>query len=132
MAGECTHRSAGSVNPVLRRLHSPDIPDLRVSRPDNEDSFCILVQAIIGPRNALGDESFGFSVCTPKWLQAILADRQPYVYGKSYLIIERYDYNTLWKAIDNLCQRSSGDSWEGVAEKLSKYAHWEFGDYRGY
>lgn len=130
MAGERSHRHTRSVIPDLRRLHSPDIPDIKVSRPDNEDNFCLLVQAMIGPKGATGEESFSFVVCTPNWLQQSLANGREYVFGRSYLVVGQYNFDTIWDAIESLCQRISGESWEEVADKLSRYAHWEYEDYR--
>lgn len=114
--------------PELRRLHSPDLPDMQSMHPDDPELFCILVQALIGPRGAAGEESFDFTVCTPKWLAQSLL-KYKYTFGRHHLIVEYYDYNIIFGAINSLCQRTSGANWHEIAERLGRYGKWEFEDY---
>lgn len=130
MAGERSYRRY-SVIPELRRLHSPDLWDLRTSTPGDPTNFCVLVQAMIGPKDELGEESFDFSVCTPTWIQEALS-RESFVFGKYYLIVERYSYDVIWKAIMSICQGVSGSNWNEVAERLSVYGQWEFKNYKDF
>lgn len=127
MAGERSYRHS-TVTPEVRRLHSPDLYDMQSGVPDDPEQFCILVQAMIGPAGESGEESFGFVVCTPKWLtQSLLKD--DYVFGRHYLVVEYYDYNIILNAINFLCQSITGSSWRQVAEQLGRYGKWEFEDY---
>lgn len=114
--------------PEIRRLHSPDLLDMQSSVPEDPERFCILVQAMIGPKGAPGEESFDFSVCTPKWLDHYLADKT-FVFGRHYLLVKYYDYVLIWNAIEIACRPIQGDSWSDVAERLSRYGRWEFEDY---
>ena len=50
----------------LKRLHSPDVWDLKSFKPDGP--FSILVEAMAGPVDAPGEESFDIIVCTYDWL----------------------------------------------------------------
>lgn len=117
------------VKPELRRLHSPDLLDMRASKPANPAEFCILVQAMIGPKGEPGEESFDMTVCTPRWLEAYLADGKV-LFGLHYLFVDQYDYEWIWGAIAQLCDRISGPSWNNVAEQLSKYGRWELEGYQ--
>ena len=127
MAGERSHRYS-AVAPEVRRIHSPDILDMQSAVPDDPEMFCILVQAMIGPAAELGEESFDFTVCTPKWInKAMLKDG--FMFGKNCLIVEYYDYNIILDAINSLCQSIKGSSWKQVAEQLGRYGKWEFEDY---
>jgi len=129
MAGERAHRHT-LVIPELRRLHSPDLLDLEHSFPSDPENFCILVQAMIGPRGGEGEESFDFIVCTPKWLiKKIPANG--YLLGRHYLIVLHYEYAVVFDAISKLCGRTHGSSWHDAAQRLARFGGWEFEDYQG-
>lgn len=127
MAGERTHRHH-SVRPVLHSLHSPDLLDMQNDTPDDVESFCILVQAFIGPAGEVGGDSFNFLVCTVDKVAATL-QKDGFLFGRHYLIVEYYSYQVIFDVIDSLCNRVSGSSWQEVAEKLGRFGHWEFEDY---
>ncbi|MFZ0565135.1 MAG: Imm8 family immunity protein [Chlamydiales bacterium] len=55
---------------IIKGFHSPEINNLENFKPEIADNFCFLLQMMIGPENNLGEESFGFEVCTPKWLMS--------------------------------------------------------------
>lgn len=44
------------MNAKLKRLHSPDIYNLENYHPESPDSFCFLLQAMIGPADEDGEE----------------------------------------------------------------------------
>ncbi len=117
----------------LRYLLSADAPDgdLRSYRPDDPEEFRLLVQALIGPSDAAGEESFEFLVCTPAWL-AQQASRDGFVWGRHYLVLPKYSYEAIESAIQKLVQRVEGPNWESVAETLARYGGWEFEDYTDY
>jgi hypothetical protein len=120
-----------SVKGELRGLYSPDIPetDLESFRPEDGDNFALLVTAFVGPSDAPGEEMFDFVVCTPRWL----AEHPPekgFWFLRNHLLLTRWDYEVLERAVRDLCAHAVGDTWEEVAMKLSRYGHWEFEDYR--
>ena len=85
---------------------------------------------MIGPAGGSGGyDSFGFLVCTPNWLADQLAEKGPLL-GHGYLFLPRYDYVILRETIDALCRRTEGLDWDAIGEKLNRYAHWEYEDYR--
>ena len=112
----------------LRYLHSPDVFDLPNYQPNQADYFCLLIQAMIGPKGESGEESFDFMVCTPQWLTDQIS-KTGYFLGKNYLLLLNYNYSLIWLVIKQLCDEIEGKDWETVANSLSRYGKWEFEDY---
>ena len=116
------------MKPILRRLHSPDLLNMQDDMPDNVEQFGILVQAFIGPSDGLGEESFDFVVCTLDFAASAL-HQDGFLFGKHYLLVECYNYQIIFDAIDSLCNKISGSNWQEIAETLGRYGKWEFEDY---
>jgi hypothetical protein len=117
------------MRPTLRRLHSPDAPDLERFTPNEPKHFGVLVQAMLGPENGEGEESFDFIMCTPSWLQARLGDDMP-KWGRGYLLANEYCYADLLSIVTGLCRSVEAENWTGVAQQLARFTRWEFDDYR--
>jgi hypothetical protein len=117
------------MKPELRRLHSPDIPDLSAPPQPGENRDCALVQAMAGPLGGEGEESFDFLVCTPAWISSQVAPHSP-VFGKHMLVVNQIDERTISEAIQGLCEQIEGATWQEVAAQLAAYGHWEFEGYR--
>jgi hypothetical protein len=114
---------------ALRRLHSPDVYDLRAYRPETPTHFGVLIQAMIGPEGGLGEESFDFVLCTPSWLTE-KATQQGWLWGRGYAVALTYDYGRMQAAVQSACAEASGSSWEEIAAILNRRLLWEFSDYR--
>jgi len=46
-----------------------------------------------------------------------------------HLVVRRWDFELVRRAIADLCRRVEGSDWETVGTKLSRYGAWEFEDY---
>jgi len=114
---------------VLKRLHSPDIDSLPDFKPSDPDSFCFLLQLMVGPEFEDGEESFDIQVCTPKW---ILENhrREDVIIGRHYLLVMEYNYERIQQIISTFCSTCHGATWEEIAEKLGRLGKWEFEDYQ--
>lgn len=115
----------------LKRLHSPDVLELKGYSPDQPNNFGFLLQAMIGPAGLEGEESFDMVVCTPEWLRQNHAVDEV-ILGRHHLIVFRYDYEILASYIAAFAERCTGESWQSVAHQLSLLGKWEFEDYREY
>jgi len=111
----------------LKRLHSPDVPDLKNYSPEQPDIFGFLLQLIIGPADQAGEESFDVIVCTPEWLKQRYANR--IVLGENHLIVPRFDYAQIEKFVSDFIKRCNGQTWNEIAQKLCRLGKWEFEDY---
>ena len=113
----------------LKKIHSPDVGDLEHFVPKKFNDFSVLIQAFIGPTNGPGEESFDFVLCTPIWIENEIK-KDKYLFGKGFLIVNEYHYESLLNIIQGLCKRVSGNDWNTIAKKLSRFGNWEFEDYQ--
>jgi hypothetical protein len=113
----------------LRGFHSIAVDDLVAWRPDDPESFALGVTAVIGPEGSDGEETFHFDVCSAAWLAANPPPKG-FEFLRSTLLLTRWDYATLERALRDLCLHTSGNNWSEVATQLSRFGGWEFEDYR--
>jgi hypothetical protein len=115
---------------VLKSFYSPDIPDLQSYRPDTPDSFGFLLQAIYGPDEGPGDESFDMIVCTTRWLEEKVLEEDGILMGHHYLLVTSCDIERIKGFLTEYGSQCSGASWHEVAQKLGRLGKWEFEDYQ--
>jgi len=113
----------------LKRLHSPDIHDLKKFQPKDPERFGFLLQAMVGPEDNEGEESFDIEVCTPRWLEETYGIDKV-VIGRHHLIVREYNYPRIVATIKEFLQNSSGENRNEVAEKVSRLGKWEFEVYK--
>ena len=109
----------------LKRVHSPDVNDLTSYQP--QGPFGILVQLMIGPDGMPGEEAFDTIVCSPDWLAE--HTKSPNLVGDHQIVVEKYDYPSLYKQVQDFCQSLEEDTWQDLAAKLGKIGKWEFANY---
>src|SRR5438045_942145 len=112
---------------VVRRLHSPDVDDLRTWSPPDPECFAFLLQIMVGPESGEGEESFDVEVCTPCWLSRTYGP-SGVVSGRHHLIVFKYDFGAIEKFIRNYVDESSGETWQDIAGKVGRLGRWEFED----
>ena len=95
----------------------------------DDQSVGLLLHA--GPVGGPGDETFHVSVCTPAALNVLLA-RDGIVIGRHLLLVERVDRTRIEAFLADRLRRIDGDSWDVLAEKISRIGYWEFEDYTPY
>jgi hypothetical protein len=118
------------VRAELRSLDSTEAQDgLASFTPGDPEAFLVSVAAHVGPADARGEELFYFNVCTAQWLAANPPPKG-FDFLHSYVLVSRWDYDVLERAISDLCRRSEGEDWREIAVKLSRYGAWEFAGYR--
>lgn len=112
----------------LRRVHSPDVPDLASWRPEGE-AFGVLLQLMVGPRDSPGEESFDVLVCSPLHLEE-RARREGPVWVRHTLVVETWAWPAVLEQLERRVTSATGDTWEEVAGSLGRWGRWEFEDYR--
>ena len=113
----------------IKGFHSPDIRNLEVFIPDDEDNFGFLLQAFVGPKGEDWKESFDFEVCTPKFLLCKYK-QEDILFGRHKVIVFEYNYHRIINHIEKLVGRYEGQDWNDLANKIARYGYWEFEDYR--
>jgi hypothetical protein len=109
----------------LKRLHSPDVHDLRAFKPSDPARFSVFVQAMIGPAGDDSSESFDLTVCTPGRLAAKVESEGPML-GLHHIVVPAFDYDALFNAVQSFCTRCEGATWEDVGPKVGRLGRWEF------
>ncbi len=118
------------ISAQLKHIYTWQMDDLELHVPADPTKFCVLVRAMVGPRDQEGEESFDISVCTPKWLVEQV-EREGFVLGIHHLFVKTYDVVEIKALLRKVMERYSGNSWREVANKLSRVAHWEFEETEG-
>lgn len=113
----------------LHWLHSPDLPDVQIDAPDDPKKFMILVQAFVGSEDSEGEDAFTFVVCTPSWIEDEVRENG-YLLPLFFIVVPEWDYGKVHTVISDLCARIGDGGWDKAARRLSRYALWEFDDYR--
>jgi Immunity protein 8 len=117
-----------SLSAKLKRLHSPDVYDLDSFAPTDQEKFVIFIQAMFGPSEGEGEESFDIIVCNPEWLKQKVAQEKVYN-ARNHLIVNSFNVNELKEYLNNYAQSCLGRNWLEVAAKLAEIGRWEFADY---
>lgn len=113
----------------VKDIFTSEMDFLESYAPKDPQNFCVVVRAMVGPRGAVGEESFDINVCTPEWLKDRV-ERQGFLIGIHRLFVPVYDSHRIKNLICRFIERYSGDSWTEVAQKISRIAQWEFEDYK--
>lgn len=110
--------------PVLHYLGSPDLE--RDALPPEPESCAVYINAEIGPRAKGGADNFSFSVVTP---DQILSHNGGARWGRGYLVVSRFSWEAVDRALSKLLLHADRDTWEDSARELAKELHWEFDNY---
>jgi hypothetical protein len=116
------------MNAILRSVFSVDVDDLATWAPTST-SFSLHLRLLIGPDPGAGEESFDITVCNAEWL-AERASAEGIIDPRHHLVVDSFDWPTLSQYLLRRISACSGASWEEIAEKLARFAYWEFEDYR--
>lgn len=119
-------RPRGQSQPKLRP-HVESISSTRFDTdegsPSNPLDFCEWIDLEIGATQdgrVYGGEAFAVRVCTPGWLTAQLA-LQPGIWGRSLLIVDRWDNAVVRSRVQELCDAVDATDWASVVNALARY-----------
>jgi len=120
-------------------MDSRALPDLGSFMPDDPSYFGISVMALVGSTDAPDADSFDFFVCSPSWLAEHFdeplgqaprtAEPDGLHFGNRLVLMRRWDYAVLRKAITDLCEAFEAADWGTLASRIARTIPWEY-DYR--
>jgi hypothetical protein len=97
--------------------------------PDDREYFGLWIEFRAGPENESSADDFRVFVCTPAWLRNECT-RKKGVWGRDILIVGEYDLDTIKTELRLLVENCAGEEWTDVAQKIARFAAWEFENYQ--
>ncbi len=97
--------------------------------PDDPEYFGLWIEFRVGIKDRDSADDFRLLVCTPEWLKNE-CDRKKVMWGRHMLIVFKYDLDTITAEINQCIENCVGKNWPTIAEKISRFAAWEFEDYQ--
>lgn len=94
----------------------------------NAAEFALLAHILVGLSDGPGEESFDLVVCTPEWLAAACRRAGGIYDARHHLVVnlENFDRDVLQAWLTARVQEAEADTWQGLAERLSRLGYWEF------
>lgn len=112
----------------LKSVDSPDV-DFDTYWPEDETCFSFPIELRIGPEGSNASDLFQMTVCTPGWLSKQNSGMTA-VFGENLLIVFGYNWDMIHSYLENRINRIMAGDWPTLALKLSRFARWEFENYR--
>jgi hypothetical protein len=116
------------MKPIIRSVGVWGHPNIRTWSPDNPECFAEVVSLDIGPKPGKGADSFNIRVASPAGL-ATLDAKDGIVAGRPLLVMQRYDYDSLWRWLEGKVAVCEAETWPACVEKLRRYFDWEYDNY---
>jgi hypothetical protein len=122
--------------------HAPESTGARAARPacccgtwarhsadfsSNVASLWIEFRA--APEDSCGADDYRILGCTPDWIKQVCR-HEKVVSGRHMLIVLEYDIEEIKSAIDRSVEECNGRDFEEMANKIARFAAWEFEDYK--
>ncbi len=115
----------------IRKLYSLEIEDeMSRYRPVEIDNFGTWIRFSVGTIGHPGTDNFDLFVCTPRWLSEDFASDSGARWGRHFLIMKEYNLAAIAAQFERMVLRCSGDNWQDIALQISRFAAWEFEDYK--
>lgn len=103
--------------------------DLETYSPDDPECFGLWINLRVGPSDAEGAHDYQLLVCTPEWLEKEYSWRRG-IWGRDMLIVFKYDLDVIKAEIDVCIESCTGEDWQTIAQKIARFAAWEYENYQ--
>ncbi len=112
----------------LKGVHSPDADLTGVGSPVPDE--ILLVQLMIGPDDAPGEESFDVLLCTPEGYARAFGARDVNEPPEYTVIVDRIDIARLRRYVEDFLAGLEFPTWGELAAAIGRIGKWEFRDHR--
>jgi len=113
------------IRPVIHSIGGPDGSSLRKWTPDDADVVAVFIALSIGQKGKKGTSEFYIRVATPRGLQSLIPEHG-IIAVHPLLVIEKYDFDLVFRWLENTVASCESYSWLRCVEKLERYFHWEY------
>jgi hypothetical protein len=96
--------------------------------PENPECFGLWIEFSVGIKDESGADNFRLFICTPEWLRSECG-RKRAKWGRHMLIVPEYDLEMIRIEIGLCIDSCTGEDWPTIAQKIARFAAWEFEDY---
>jgi hypothetical protein len=117
------------MKPIIYSVGTDDGINLRIWQPEDEEVFVMFISIGIGRKGKKGSDDFSIRIATPKGLMNLESD-DGIIATRSLLIMERYNFQSLWRWLEKTVASCEGSTWPECVEKLRYYFDWEYHDYQ--
>jgi hypothetical protein len=114
-----------SMMPVIYSVACWDHPNIRTWEPDAPDDIAEELVLDIGAKGKKGADSFTLRVATPKGLERLPA-RNNIIATRPLLVMDRYDFDSLWAWLQTTVAACEGDTWLDCVNELRVHFLWEY------
>ena len=118
----------------VKDWYTSDVDDWENWNPKKIDDIYFPLDVYIGEKGSKGADIFSILVATPESLRKydIEIHGNDIVFMRHYLLISKYNWKEIEGSIEKLIQDCQRDTWDESVEKLCRYFHWEYEDYKVY
>jgi hypothetical protein len=112
------------MTPELKGLYSTELD--RPAIPADPEDCSVVCDAEIGAEDQTGADLFHFTVITRKRIAKLSGTE----WGRGYLIVDRFSWEEIDRALGKLLANCARSSWEEAAAQLNQELFWEFERYQ--
>jgi hypothetical protein len=96
--------------------------------PNDPQYFRIHFEVIVSRDGEPGGDIYSLTILSPKWFCDNYKSMPRFL--RHILVVDEYDEIEIKKAINELVDNATGENWDEISEKLSRFMFSEFEDYQ--
>ncbi len=113
--------------PELKDCYSTDRDEIWKWNPQTNADIKVDLSLDIGSIGEKGADLFQVVIISPEAMTLRWENDQCY-WGRHYIIVKEWNWNRIYKFINDKVVSCSAPTWEEVAGKLSRHFAWEYED----
>lgn len=102
--------------------------NLRAWKPADNKAIAEFVYLEIGEKGTKSSDGFTIRLATPQGLKN-LSSLNGIIAERPLIIMDEYNFQDLWKWLEDIVSSCEGDTWLQSVEHLRRYFDWEYDNY---